>query len=978
MERNWKEIFEAKLMEKTSFNSPDYLIKKLPRNTFYNIRLSTNIEIVNNNGVFKVDMENITRYKKSGDILTFEYENKNLYGSKQYLLIEYFDGTIKEYECGLRDKFNIYFDDLYTYVLRNYVELEAVQNNFAKISYSIESISKTYFKTQESIYEEIIFPKENIYTKETNLINYLDANYNIEIMEMFNIYYDDNNLKVKVGDLGDLVITNNKDIFEKLNYLDSEYKIISDIDLDTIDNSIINDIISKDLYFKNILETIDYSTLTAGDYKIDVDFDGNLKELEIFLKLQIKNSSKLFSNSLIDKIFDVYTFDNTEFVYRRYVDDDLRVMVNNLGIYYLFKDYILDKFKLLKPDYKSPFRTKIYKRILGEKYEYVQKSFPSENIIVTTNKELLEQNEINVFTFTESLIKSVNDSLHVYDVNTNNNVYLDYVISNDLSGLEKIIDDIKVETLPTYSEMKGTYNDLELIKRSFSKLNLLFVDGNESYTKELNYFFNSSPDDYYDKIEEFLLNKNVYDKFSDDLKFFVRLSGNSKRIFETDVMIGERTYYNDMSGIYFINDYNYDLHKINFNMNVKYFDNLYSRRFDIFHDLDIIKDSYNEINKYFDSFSTNELKIINDPNIKIDNSYSSYIPGDLSEETSNALITDEYDDCYVHISSEVNLDDNELEYMQNFKDLKDLLLQRMPYYLKYNYKESRLLLTDYYRINGDNFNKIDFETYDKHLFYKEYYEIDQETNDYYDREIYTSENTYFQTEFSPFENYKLDENIKESFELQIDKKIIPFIDKTDSVELNKEAIYVGGNSMCYKTGEVLYKFVLNNNENCLSGRGTTVTYADSYRNIKVGRDVLTLNGDYMQEVRVRKFTYRDNSGNMNSDTIFGIRYEALQKNKVFYFSDDGIKYIEGTEDFIYSSDNEEEMLKVLKNEGTGDYGVSGEFIKVNKSEIEISDNKVTYEGQDYIIDFKENEDIYGGKTTEEIILRKFYTKEKYV
>ena len=1041
---DWKTFFESKIREDEVFQSPDFLVKNIPHNTSYIVSLNGEINIKHSRDHFDIDFGKFKRKKNYGDVLSLEYEDKNQYGSKQYITIEYENGKIEEIECGFRDSFNLYFDSYYTYILSNYLLIKKIQNNFKKISYSTHSVKRTYFEVQKPVYNKLHIDENNFYSKDVSTTRYARF-LNVKLIDLNKAYYFDARKYIKAGN-SDFLVSSDKKLKDNINSFISLYDNIKKL----LDNySMKNEIeLRKIDYCDHILDNFSFKDMKANGkiYNVGVtDFQGDISELEVYLKTKIKNEKKPFNNFKIDKINDIGGFDNTNFNLSRIpvLDKSIKKLLSNLREFYLYKDEINKLFDVFKISYKYNLKTNLYVKTFDSKFDKTETVNPTVNIIVTTKKEIVELKEVNIFTFTECLIKESNAALPRFDINTNNAEYIKNIMDGKIGGLSKIIKDVKVEQLPALFEMKGTYNDLYLIGEYFKDFNLKITDGNEIYNRELNYFINTIPSDFDTNIDEFLLNKNTYEKFGNDIQIFAKLDATkSSYVFNNDVIVGDRTYLKDASGLYFVNEYDVDLHKINFNMDIKYFDSVFVRKFKIFHDVTNLKNKYEEATKYFNDSDEVSLQIDNSPANKIVNSTYINIPGSEYKFSDNKLVVDEFDDCYVMIKSAVDLDDLKITFNETLNVIKNVLVEQMPYFLKYNWEEFKLSIADYYITNGEN-RKLIKGNSSKHIVYEDDLYINLGEKDTYNINKYISDNASTETDISSIDTFDIDKNIYETFNIEISKVYKPFkisstsnfikdkrykdfyssrevkdkdevlLDFFNSYETTTQLLYneasndegtimplpkptekmwIGGNIIYEKVGGLQFKGYIDGKSGDIHSKGSSIFCTDSYTNIMIGKDTLTLDGKYMQEVRVRKFRYRDIEDKLNNDLVFGIKITENKTEKSFFFTPKGIVYIRYSQGV--NNENFYSEIKKIKdrfNRGTltdfdkenkvnfqkfknYKFGISRDYIFSKKGEdIYVGGGTIKYNNSIYVLDLADNE--CGGKADNEYVLRNFKEME---
>jgi len=570
----------------------------------------------------------------------------------------------------------------------------------------------------------------------------------------------------------------------------------------------------------------------------------------------------------------------------------------------------------------------------NEIYEMYLSGTKNKLIEIDYVKEYLESVDINIFSFTESLLKTINDKLDNFYTFDDYN-FMNYILSHKKSIIENYLDFNKPVLLDVFLEMKGSYKDLELIKKTGLFEKIIFKDENTKYTNFINYFLNIIPEDYNQVIKVFLKNYNLYQKFKENFKCVIKPTESFYKADWQNIRVGNCLYYNVSGkwekGLYFVNEI-IDNSKVKFKVNNIYLDKLIKRYIEIVNDVKGYLDYLKKI-KTMD-FEQAKLVIDNNPKVKINNNNTFLIPG-YEINISDIKLESIEKDCYLDYAVRVNLDEEDMDiFNKKLTVFKNIIKERMPFFLRtyLEYLEYGLESTYNYNEKIDESNEI---------------EIDTSNFEVVDFAKLKDENTF-----------EIQSEIKETYDN---------LDEILSFRLEGKSdtnVKILGTGIIDKNNFKVMGYVYNNDKLIL--KGATSDDVLPYDKLRVGR--YCFYEDKVADVYVTS-DYPISDKYKNNKNLVKCRYDDLYeiyKNKVIQITNNYFKYIKNTENI--KTFNELKKLKLkpgiytisgnwheIPNYVEGNWKVTGEGIVVNNSA--------------YVVDIKEQ--IFKGKPNNKVIAREY-------
>jgi len=623
----------------------------------------------------------------------------------------------------------------------------------------------------------------------------------------------------------------------------------------------------------------------------------------------------------------------------KYKNTKITININNDSYEFKFRDIILIYFT----------EESIY---IFKNYNIISVYSLVENFNITFNqyaeyeldykKEYLEIVNTNVFSFTESLLKKVSEDLsEKFDIYENDILFIKYILGHKPEEIEKYVSLEKIEELNAYYDFKGTYKDLDFIKKLnlFNKLE--FNDENSSYLNFLNYVFNIDIEKMEKEYEIFLRNENLWNKYKDTFKCIYTGKGNFSLEYLENISLGDCSYNKEnVRGIYFVDDI-YD-NKIIFRQDIKLLGDIVDRKIEIIKE---VKD-YIEVLKEIkgQDFEQNDLAIDNNANIKISNTEAFKIPGE-EINFKGVSLEGNIKECYLDYRIKINIDNLEeiYKFNEHINSYKQILLERMPFYLKVYFEELVLNSNTIYELsNIDENNEIDIELSNIDI-------------------------------FEPFEG-------KNKFEFDIDLNVVETFD--DNTIDEKLEIYSQGSKSPYgfkimgsgivkEKDNLITKGFVQNNEKILIN-GSNKEDVIKLNNIKIAKRCITKDNDKLVDVLVtfdKAISQKHLNGNI-AKCRFAM-YNDKYKNRVIYHKMfNHFEYIENTS----LKDENINELYVLNNPWlpAGNYSHYGKWTR-NTGKFKIYGPSIIHNNEPKSLNIKE---LYlVGKGDKEYILRDYFNKD---
>lgn len=599
--------------------------------------------------------------------------------------------------------------------------------------------------------------------------------------------------------------------------------------------------------------------------------------------------------------------------YKLILDKEYIFNYNDLLHIYIEKDiiYFIKNFQTFK---------------IVEKQDFQLEFIKNEMIEIDYSKEYLEKLEPNIFSFTEGMLKTINEKLDDFKTFDGLNFLL-YTLNHKKDTIEKYISFDRPEIFNTYLEIKGTYKDLDLIKKLNFFNKLIFKDENTKYVNFVNYIMNISPDDYQHIIDTFLQNYELYQKFENQFNCLINPNESYILVDWEELKLGDCDYiFKDeyIKGIHFVDDIIDD--KIKFRISDYHLENLIERKIEIIHKVKNYLDYLKELRTK--DFYQLKLIIDNNNKVKINNFENFYIPGE-EIDYRNIKLEGSNRECYLDYAIRLNLDEDDINKYRNYlKDFKQIIKERMPFYLNINFDYLDTITKDEFDLNED-------------IKEENYYELDNHIKDEIDlKDI--DDNISMDIEKNNFEVYdELNEEFNQRFEA--DKKEPEILICGDGIVFQNEKV----SSYVYDGLYIL---------------GGTKEDVVPYDELKVGKYCFYKNK--MIDVTINKFINHSHKYKGRNDLVRGRIADHLEKynNQVIKSTNNYFEYIEGTEN-IKTFD---ELQKLdLEN---GVYTIQNHFIEVSPYDLKIVGNGVIYNDEFYILDIKEQ--IFEGKHRDKVIIRK--------
>jgi len=567
-------------------------------------------------------------------------------------------------------------------------------------------------------------------------------------------------------------------------------------------------------------------------------------------------------------------------------------------------------------------------------------------------KEYTETIPINIFSMTESLLKKVNDILPEFDINRNDYQFKAYTINYQPGTLDNYYNILEPEILDSYLEMKGSYRDINLISKANIFEKITFRDENTKYTNFLNYFFNYNIDNYYEIMEVFNTNYNLYQKFKNDFKCviteeidkYIRVDWEKVALdrcmnFELDG--------NEYAGLYFVN--NTIENDIYMSLNGYYVDKLVNRRIEILDDVKKYLKHLQDI-KGFD-FREVTLKINNDRNFKISNAKSFKIPGD--EIKSSALkLEGSSKECYIDYDVVLDLNDEKsvMDFRQNLGTLNKILEERMPFFLNKYFENLSSKLVSEYIISPE----IEFDV-----------DLELDVKDVYKQK--NIEETAIETDLNFNEIYNFNKSNSEELAIFSDGYFNPYDTK------------VGVDVQMVKNSNLNTSGTVDNKKEDIKVYGSNDFGDYNYNELVVGKTCLDKSKNILVEVFCGMSSHFSLKLKNKKDVVYIKKYEnkSFYENKVFQLVEkDTFRYVNNTSD-ISNRDDAEDYIKDSE-EPPGTYMFSGEWLikdeyKNQGKTWKIGGNDILIDDEKYVMNLKEQ--YFVGKGNAQIVVRKFFTKE---
>jgi len=567
-------------------------------------------------------------------------------------------------------------------------------------------------------------------------------------------------------------------------------------------------------------------------------------------------------------------------------------------------------------------------------------------------KEYTETIPINIFSMTESLLKKVDDLMPDFDINRNDYQFDAYTINYKPGTLDNYFPIIEPEILDYYLGMKGSYKDISLIEKANIFESITFKDENTKYTNFLNYFFNYNIDNYYDIMEVFNTNYNLYQKFKNDFKCVITEDiDNYLRVNWEEVSLDRCMNFeldgNNVTGLYFVD--NVIDNDIYLSLNGYYVDNLINRRIEILDDIKLYLEYLQEI-KGFD-FREVTLKINNDRNFKISNSESFKIPGD-EINSSSLKLEGSSKECYIDYDISLDLNDEQsvIDFKDNLEALNKILDERMPFFLNKYFENLSSKMVSEYIINPDVEFDIDAEL--------DVEDIYQQNN---------LENYEIESELDYTEVYDFKKSNSEELSIFSDGSYNPY-----NMKIGIDVQMVGNNDL--NTSGL----VDNVNEDVLIyGSNDYDDY--NYNDLVIGKTCLDRSKNLIVEVFCGMSAHFSLKLESKRDVLYTKKYEnkPFYKNRVFQITDlNTFRYVDNTEN-IFSREDAEDYID-NSEEPQGIYLYSGEWYRKNgyKNQGEtwkIGGVDMIIEDKNYVMNLKEQ--YFVGKGDNQIVVRDYFTKE---
>jgi len=560
----------------------------------------------------------------------------------------------------------------------------------------------------------------------------------------------------------------------------------------------------------------------------------------------------------------------------------------------------------------------------------------SEIIEIDYIKDYAEYFDPNLFNITESLLKSTNDNFDDFQTFNDYN-YLYYTLNYKKSEIEKYISFNKPELINEFMNFKGSYKDLELIKKINLFEKILFKDENNKYTNFINYFINILPENYEFAIKTFIKNYNLYQKFKENFKCFIKPENDYYLVDWDKLKIGSCNFIvkdKPIEGIYFVNDIIDN--KIKFSVNITKLNNLQKRYIEIINDVKSYVETIKKIRS--EDFSQIKMVIDNNPKIKIINNELLLIPGQ-EINISDIKLDGSLKECYLDYAIKLNLDDNLKikKFNENLKSLKIMLKERMPFLLRTYFEYLDGYMKSVYDFNK-NLNE-DFEI-DYDLEIKDIYDTEKKLNEIIEENYY----------FEPIEEF---DKLEEEFGFRVERE-----------NVNPYGIKICGTGIIdennFKTMGYQY--------NKLKLKGPTKEDVYYYNNIKVGRYCISNDDKKVLDVYVSKENIF--SDKYKRKDLVKCRIDDLYekyKNNVIEITNKYFDYVKNTENIFDFSELNNLNLK------TGIYTIKNKYIEIDnnylKSNIKIIGTGIIYNNNAYIIDLKDQ--IFKGKPNNKLIAREY-------